>query len=209
MECCPTPLQWLCQVAGYWQELKHAYRSRASQTFSMGDMSDEYAGHGRKNMDIFNFQEWCTDPCDMGPGIIMRGDSGKDEWHDNGPQDVVTVSLCIQAAIDKMHLCLLSIAYACPYHEPTATMGHFVHNADISKPLTHTTPYTWAAVVRPIGCTTKLSKMTLEAAYGREMNIQLSGNSSGGYSCSQACQLHPVSNLRHFWDCVVWQNCTF
>ena len=23
MECCPTPLQWLCEVAGYWQELEH------------------------------------------------------------------------------------------------------------------------------------------------------------------------------------------
>ena len=27
-----------------------------------------------------------------------------DEWHDNGPQDLVTVSLCIQIAIDKMQL---------------------------------------------------------------------------------------------------------
>ncbi len=24
MECCSTPLQWLCEVAGYWQELEHA-----------------------------------------------------------------------------------------------------------------------------------------------------------------------------------------
>ena len=24
MECCPTPLQWLCEVTGYWQELEHA-----------------------------------------------------------------------------------------------------------------------------------------------------------------------------------------
>ena len=38
------------------------------------------------------------------------------------PQDLVTVSLCIQIAIDKMQLCLLS-AYACLYHNPTATMG--------------------------------------------------------------------------------------
>jgi hypothetical protein len=27
-----------------------------------------------------------------------------DEWHDNWPQDLVTVSLCIQIAIDKMQL---------------------------------------------------------------------------------------------------------
>ena len=24
MECCPTPLQWLCEVAGFWWELEHA-----------------------------------------------------------------------------------------------------------------------------------------------------------------------------------------
>ncbi len=69
-----------------------------------------------------------------------------DEWHNNGPQDLIMVSLCIQNAINKMHLCLLSITYACPYHNPTATMGHSIHNVDISKPLTHTTPYTLSAI---------------------------------------------------------------
>ena len=24
VECCPTLLQWLCEVAGYWRELEHA-----------------------------------------------------------------------------------------------------------------------------------------------------------------------------------------
>ena len=38
------------------------------------------------------------------------------------------------------------------------------------------TGYTWSVVVRLVGHTTKLSKMTLEAAYGREMNITFSGN---------------------------------
>jgi hypothetical protein len=36
-----------------------------------------------------------------------------DEWHDNGPQDLITVSLCIQIAIEKMQLCSLSLTYAC------------------------------------------------------------------------------------------------
>jgi hypothetical protein len=76
--------------------------------------------------DHISFKELCTDPCDMGLWIIMLKHEVMEveEWHDNGPQDLVTVSFCIQISIDKMQLCSLSIAYACPYHNPTATMGH-------------------------------------------------------------------------------------
>ncbi len=264
-----------------------------------------------KNWDVFSFQELCTDPCNMGPCIIKLQHEVMvvDERHNNGPQDLVTVSLCIQNAINKMHLCSLSITYACPYHNPTATMGHSIHNVDISKPLTHTTPHTlsaicpvqwklgfiheeiqsarrhrmwafahssrlrqrtavrsrprwgrracrWAslrrfltvlcrnslvmqtdclqqltgvaglrrswrwrcwmwrsragvvtrksAVVRPAGCTAKFSETPLETAYGREMNIQFTGNSSGGHSCSQHANCTLPQNLRHLWHCAVW-----
>ncbi len=115
-------------------------RSRASQTCSMGDMSSEYADHARTEI-FLSFQELCTYPCNMGPCIIMLQHEVMvmDEWHNNGPQDLVTVSLCIQYAINKIHLCSLSIPYACPYNNPTTTMGHSIHNVDISKQLTHTT----------------------------------------------------------------------
>ena len=44
----------------------------------------------------------------------------------------------------------------------------------------------WAGiVVMPVGRIAKLSKKTLEAAYGREINIKFSGNSSVGHSRSQ------------------------
>ncbi len=96
-----------------------------------------------KNWDVFSFHELCTDPCNMGPCIIMLQHEVMvvDEWHNNGPQDLVTVSLCIQNAINKMHPCSLSLTYACPYRNPTTTMGNSIHSVDISKPLTHTTPY--------------------------------------------------------------------
>ena len=38
--------------------------------------------------------------------------------------------------------------------------------------------------VRPVGLTAKFFKTTLQAVYGKEINTQLSGNSSGGHSCS-------------------------
>ena len=45
--------------------------------------------------------------------------------------------------------------------------------------------YTWTAVVRLVERSAKFSKTELEEAYGREINIMFSGNSSGGHSCSQ------------------------
>jgi hypothetical protein len=63
--------------------------------------------------------------------------------------------------------------------------------------------YTWSAIVRPVRCTTKFSKNKLEVAYGRKLNIQFSGNSSGGHSCIQHANCTLPQSLRHLWHCVL------
>ncbi len=90
-----------------------------------------------QELGCFSFQELCTDPCNMGPCIIMLQHEVMvmDEWHNNGPQYLITVSLCIQNAINEMHLCSLSITYACPYHNPTTTMGHSNYSMPIARSL--------------------------------------------------------------------------
>jgi hypothetical protein len=70
----------------------------------------------------------------------------------------------------------------------------------------------WLHVVydcEAVGNTAKFSKIMLEVAYGWEINIKSSGNSSGGHSCSQHANCTLPQNLRNLWHCVVWQNCTF
>ena len=85
--------------------------------------------------------------------------------------------------------CLLSVAYACSYHNPTATMGTRLTT------LTTTNP---SPTQRHTCGTAKFCKMTLEAAYGREINIKLFGKSSGGHSCSQHANC-----ILPLWHCVV------
>ncbi len=137
---------WSCYILAGTGTRCRIRRSRASQTCSMGDMSSEYAGRARTGM--FSASRNCVKILATGPCIIMLQHEMMvvDEWHNNGPQDLVTVTLCIQNPINNMHLCSLSITHACPYHKPTATMGHSIHNIDISKPLTHMMPYTLSAI---------------------------------------------------------------
>ncbi len=54
-------------------------------------------------------------------------------------------------------------------------------------------------VVKPAGCTAKFSEIPLETAYGTEMNIQFTDNSSGGHSCSQHANCTLPKNLGHLW----------
>jgi hypothetical protein len=116
----------------------HTRQSRASQTCSMGDTS--MSMQAMKELGTFSASRNCVQiPSTWGCALScwnMRW------WHGNGPQDLVTVYLRIQIAIDKMHLCSKSVAYSCPYHNPTGTIGHSVHNVDINKPLANTRHHT-------------------------------------------------------------------
>ncbi len=115
-------------------------RSRASQTCSMGDAQCPVS---MRPCNVFSFQKLCTDPCNMGLCIIMLQHEVMvvDEWHNNGSQDLVTVPLCIQNAINKMHLCSLSITYACHTITPPppwATRSTTLTSANHSTTRCHT-----------------------------------------------------------------------
>ncbi len=127
----------------------HIRRSTASQTCSMGDMSGEYAGHARTGM--ISASRICVQILATWGRALSCCNMRWWSWMNNTTMGLRISSLYLCAF--KMpsikwttNLCSLSITYACPYHNPTATMGHSIHNVDISKPLTHTTPYTQSAI---------------------------------------------------------------
>ena len=85
---------------------------------------------------------------------------------------------------------------------PANTISPLLPYVDISKPLSHTVPYTWPAVVRPVGRTVKFSKTMLKVAYGRKINIP---NSLATALVNIPAVSMPVArslNLRHPWHCV-------
>ena len=103
VECCPAPLQRLSKVAGYWQEMEHAavqvnpeHPTHAQWvTCMVGMQAMEELGHFQIPGIVYRSD-------DMGPCMIMLKHEVMvvDEWHNNGPQGLITVSLCIQIARD-------------------------------------------------------------------------------------------------------------
>ena len=68
-------------------------------------MSGEYAGHEKTG--TFSASKNCVHDDIMMKHEVMAAD----EWHKNGTQDPVTVSLCIQMAMYEMQLCLFSVVH--------------------------------------------------------------------------------------------------
>lgn len=94
-----------------------------------------------------------------------------------------------------MHLCLLSIRYACIYHNSSAAiMGHLIHIIDIQV---HLGLWAWLDVQK------KISEKPLGTPYGKEMNINFTGNSSGEGWNSQHANRALTRKLGHLWHCAV------
>ena len=91
----------------------------------MSEMSGEYTGHGRNG--TFSASRNCGQIlAKLGLCIILLKHEVMevDEWHDNRPQDLITVYLCIQFAIDKIQLDSLSVSFACSHHNPSSQSSH-------------------------------------------------------------------------------------
>jgi hypothetical protein len=117
----------LLDIGGNWSMQPYTL-IQSIQTCSMGDMSGEYAGHGRTG--TFSFQE-----------VYRPLRHGAVQYHEVMAVGLrISPCICIQVAINKTKLRSFSVAYACSYHNPTATMERTVHNIDTSKPNQTRTP---------------------------------------------------------------------
>ncbi len=127
---------WSCWILAGTGTRCRICRSRESQTCSMDDMSGEYAGHPRTGM--FSASSNCVHILATWGRALSCCNMRWWSWM-NG----TTMGLRISSI---KCTCSLSITNACPYYNPNATMGHSIHNVDINKLLTHTTPYTLSAI---------------------------------------------------------------
>ncbi len=121
--------------------------SRVSQTCSMGDMSGEYADNARTGM--FSASRNCVQIHATWGRALSCCNMRWWSWMNGTTMGLRILSRYLWAFKVPSIKCitiLLSITYACPYHNPIATMGHSIHNIDIRKPLTRTTPYTLSAI---------------------------------------------------------------
>ncbi len=138
--------EWSCWILAGTGTRCRVRRSRVSQTCSMGDMSVEYAA--MQELGCFQLPEIVYISFQHGAmhyhaATRVDGHGWMAKQWASGSRHGNSVH---SKGHQKMHLCSLSITYACPYHNSTTTMGHSIHNVDLSKPLSHTMPYTLSAI---------------------------------------------------------------
>ncbi len=116
----------------------------------MGDKSGDYAGRVRTGM--FSASRNCVQILATWGRALSCCSMRWWSWMNGSTMDLRISSRCLCAFKMPSIKCTcvrLSITYACPCHNPTASMGHSIHSihiVDISTPLTHTTPYTLSAI---------------------------------------------------------------
>ncbi len=213
---------WSCWILAGTGTCCRVRWSRASQTCPMGDMSGKYAGHARTGMFSASGIVYRSLPytlsaiCPVQWKPFIRDTSPKWQMPSN-------VSICPLKATNCGQVETPMRTTSMPMSFPETVSDSLCRNylvmqtdccsscpGDWSQTILEVKMldvevlgwcgYTWSAV----GCTDKFSETPLETAYGREMNIQFTGNSSGGHCCSQHVIRTLLQNLRHLWHCAVW-----
>jgi hypothetical protein len=207
-------------------------QSRAFQTCSMGDMSGEYAGHGttgtcsvpgivyrslRHGAVHYHAETWGDGSGWIAWQWALEGEhlptqvshdtelqSGQDLGEYDEHADELSWDFFLTVCAEMIWLC-----------KPTVSSAFQVAVLRWSRRWGSQMWRSWAGVVtRGLWLWGRLdilpnSLKCLEAAYGREINIQISGNISGGHSCSQHANCMLPQNLSHLWHCVVCKTAHF
>ena len=91
------PLQWLCEVVGYWQKPKHAVvRVDPEHPKQAQWMTCLVSMKAMAELGHFQLPGMCI--------IMLKVEvMAANEWYDNGPQELILVSLCIQIGNNKIN----------------------------------------------------------------------------------------------------------
>ncbi len=126
-------------------------------------------------------------------------------------------------AINKMHLCSLSITYACPYHNLTATMAtrcqrwhqQTAHPHDAIHTVYHlpctvkTGIHPWREHLSKVSDAIECEHLPTQVGYDDELQSERDPDEVNEHAdqfpetvCAEICML--PKNLQHLWHCAVW-----